>query len=106
VVDQSWLWPAVVDRHVQSIEHELAREVVPHRPANDPSGVGIQLDAPAQGCEKRSDHEGRGDHRYLGLQLLTGQSAEYRFARCHAAEIDEGKYPRYRSQRKDLKTWK
>jgi hypothetical protein len=93
VVDQFWLWPAVVDRHVQRIEHELGLQVVRHRPANDPSGVGVQLDAPAQGCEKRSDHEGRGDHSYLGL-LLTGQSAEYRFARCHAAEIDEGKYPR------------
>src|SRR5215216_1724296 len=42
MVDQSRLWPASVDRHVQRIEHELGPQVVRHRPADDPTGVGIQ----------------------------------------------------------------
>ena len=42
VVDQSRLWPAGVDSHVEGIEHDLGSQVVRHRPADDPSGVGVQ----------------------------------------------------------------
>src|SRR5215208_642106 len=44
MVDQSRLWPASVDRHVQCIEHELGPQVVRHGPANDLPGVGVEYE--------------------------------------------------------------
>jgi hypothetical protein len=42
MVDQSRLWAASVDRHVQRIEHEPGPQVVRHGPANDLPGVGVE----------------------------------------------------------------
>ena len=36
------MWPTVVDRHVQSIEHELGSQVVRNGPADDLPCVGVQ----------------------------------------------------------------
>ena len=36
------MWPTVVDRHVHGIHDQPCPEIVGHRPADDPTGVGVE----------------------------------------------------------------
>ena len=46
VMNEPWLWPATLHGHLQRVGDELGAHVLGHRPADDPSAVGV-----LHGCE-------------------------------------------------------
>jgi hypothetical protein len=48
VVDQPSRWLSLGDRHVEGVQDQLGAQVVGHRPADDPTGEGVQDDRQVQ----------------------------------------------------------
>src|SRR5215204_3016080 len=70
MVDQSRLWTASVDRHVQRIEHELSPQVVRHGPADDLPGVGVEHEGEVEPSLPGTDVGDVRDRRVVRAFLL------------------------------------
>src|SRR5919202_780740 len=48
VLDQAWLWPTTLQRHLQGRRGQLRAEMVGHRPTDDLAAVGVENDGQVQ----------------------------------------------------------